>query len=657
MTNIIKTEEEFLTELKKSFLIECDFMLEECEEAFMNLENVGSKQEELNRIFRLVHSMKGSSGSIGFLHFSHFAHAAEELLCILRVKEELCSTEIISLLLEINDRLKSFVATLKLDLTAEPNCVDLVERINKFVSLNHLPDQNGNISNIGTNISGNKDEGFYVFEENMPKNTTAEKVVNNSEELLFNSMQKQEKNSENLSILSKCADENTDVEQKNIIHDNVNYEIKNNNLMKAMSEKEQNQSKSAIVKLSADRIDSVLDLVGELVVVKSQLICNEILTVNQDQHLSSLLVLLDKIVRELQEKALSMRMTSIRPLFLKVNRAVRDLSLKLNKPVDFTMTGEETEIDRAVFESLGDPLMHLCRNALDHGIENKEDRLAKGKNEIGKINLAAGYQSGRVFIDIEDDGGGIIREKVIKRALLKGLLPNNENHMHMSDAQVYDLLFAPGFSTAEVVSEISGRGVGLDVVKSHIEQVKGNIEITSRPGEGTRFRLWIPLTTAIADAMKVRVNNDVYALPMENICELLQPDFHSITRLSNKNEVIQVRGNFLPLIRLRKWVKNEMNSTESEAIDGTQTVVVVEERGTQVALLVDEVLGQSQIVIKGLGDVFKHVKGIGGGAILGDGKVGLILDLEGLISSAHKDKNHNISYEKKLNPQKLSEAN
>ncbi|BBH52957.1 chemotaxis protein CheA [Fluviispira sanaruensis] len=657
MSNIIKTEEEFLTELKKSFLVECDFMLEECEEAFMNLESAGSKQEELNRIFRLVHSMKGSSGSIGFLHFSHFAHSAEELLCILRVKEELCSTEIISLLLEINDRLKNYVATLKQDLSAEPHCVDLVERINKFVSINHLPEQSESLKNLEKDKSGSQNEGFYVFEENAPKNYAPNIIDNNDEELLFKSMPKEEIYSESLNIKSKCSEGETDFEQKNITTENVNFEIKNNNLMKVTSEKEQGQNKSAIVKLSADRIDSVLDLVGELVVVKSQLICNEILTVNQDQHLSSLLVLLDKIVRELQEKALSMRMTSIRPLFLKVNRAVRDLSLKLNKPVEFTMSGEETEIDRAVFESLGDPLMHLCRNALDHGIEAKEERQVKGKNEIGKINLAAGYQSGRVFIDIEDDGGGIIRDKVIRRALLKGLLPNNDSHMHMNDAQVYDLLFAPGFSTAEVVSEISGRGVGLDVVKSHLEQVKGNIEITSRPGEGTRFRLWIPLTTAIADAMKVRVNNDVYALPMENICELLQPDFHAITRLSNKNEVIQVRGNFLPLIRLRKWVKNEINSIETEAIEGTQTVVVVEERGTQVALLVDEVLGQSQIVIKGLGDVFKHVKGIGGGAILGDGKVGLILDLEGLISSAHKDKSHNISIEKNLNPQKLSEAN
>ncbi|KAB8033742.1 chemotaxis protein CheA [Fluviispira multicolorata] len=636
MANIIKTEEEFLTELKKSFLIECTFMLEECEEAFMNLESVESKQEELNRIFRLVHSMKGSSGSIGFVHFSHFAHAAEELLCILRVKEELCSTEIISLLLAINDRLKNYVLALKQDLNAEPNCIDLVEKINSFVLVNHLPEDS-----TVQNKSESANLGFGFFDENLPKKDVQKKQDDQSE------MNFDEKFS---TYETKVKSEETNSQTQNL-----NYEIKNNIIAKVNNDNPQTQNKSAIVKLSADRIDSVLDLVGELVVVKSQLICNEILCINQDQHLSSLLVLLDKIVRELQEKALSMRMTSIRPLFLKVNRAVRDLSIKLSKPVEFTMSGEETEIDRAVFESLGDPLMHLCRNALDHGIESPNERVLKGKIEVGKINLAAGYQSGRVFIDIEDDGGGIIREKIIKRALQKSLIPNNDSHNQMSDAQVYDLLFAPGFSTAEIVSEISGRGVGLDVVKSHIEQVKGNIEIKSKPGEGTRFRLWIPLTTAIADAMKVRVHNDVYALPMENICELLQPDIQSITRLSNKNEVIQVRGNFLPLIRLRKWVKGEVLSTELEVIEGTQTVVVVEERGNQVALLVDEVLGQSQVVIKGLGDVFKHVQGIGGGAILGDGKVGLILDLEGLIASAHKGQN--IHNEHNIIPQAHSEIN
>jgi two-component system chemotaxis sensor kinase CheA len=387
---------------------------------------------------------------------------------------------------------------------------------------------------------------------------------------------------------------------------------------------------ASVVKIDAERVDSVLNLVGELVVLKSQLI-NRAESYSNDQSFVQLVGLVDKAVRELQDRTLSMRLTPLKSLFLKTQRVIRDLAVKLDKPVDFVMEGEETEIDRSMVEALSDPLLHLARNALDHGIENAERRSSSGKAAKGSIHLKAGYQGGRIVIELRDDGGGLNSKKIAAKAVEKGIL-SPQAAESMAETQIHQLIFAAGFSTAEKVTEVSGRGVGMDVVRTQVEKLKGHIDLESTEGRGTTIRISLPLTTSILDGMVISVGKQTFILPMECIIELANLKVSSLVPLFGERDglVWHHRGKVFPVVDLRERFGNLTRSDDCR-------VALIDTGTRPVALLVDGLLGQSQVVLKPLDESVRTCKGLSGAAILGDGRVALVIDPVGLSSAGSSD--------------------
>jgi two-component system chemotaxis sensor kinase CheA len=325
-----------------------------------------------------------------------------------------------------------------------------------------------------------------------------------------------------------------------------------------------------------------------------------------------------------------MRMIPIGQLFQKTSRQVRDLSRKAGKQVDLELSGEETELDRNIVEDLADPLMHMVRNAVDHGIEPPAQREKAGKSATAHVTLRAGHQAGQIIIEVSDDGRGLDRDKILKKAREQGLVSADAA---LPDGEIFNLIFQPGFSTAEKVTDVSGRGVGMDVVRRQIQKLRGRIDILSKRGEGTTFILKLPLTLAIIDGLVVGVGNQRYVVPIFAIREMLKPAEDAISTIRGREEMAMVRGALLPVVRLyqRFHVQPRFeNPWES-------LLIVSESGGRQFCLMVDELIGKQEVVIKSLGEGLRNIAGVAGGAILGDGRVGLILDLEGLFSAHRGD--------------------
>lgn len=378
------------------------------------------------------------------------------------------------------------------------------------------------------------------------------------------------------------------------------------------------------VKVETLKLDGLIDLVGELVIAQSLIVSNEAINGLKEQKVSKDLAQVSRITSELQRNAMSLRMVQISQTFQKMNRLVRDLAHKFEKDVKFETVGGDTEIDRNMVESIFDPLIHLVRNSLDHGLEPPEERRAKGKPPQGLLRLKAYHQGGNVVIELTDDGRGLDRERVLRKALEQGLINPGES---VGEAAIHALVFAPGFSTAEKVSDISGRGVGMDVVKTSIEKLRGKVDFASQPDRGSTMTIRLPLTLAIIDGMIVRVGEHRYILPTISIIESFRPALEDYFTVKNQGEMIKVREHLMPLMRLDRIVGAQgALANPDEAL-----VVVVENEGEPRCLLVDEVLGKQEVVIKSLGERLKYVRALAGGTILGDGRVGLILDVGGLF--------------------------
>jgi two-component system chemotaxis sensor kinase CheA len=379
------------------------------------------------------------------------------------------------------------------------------------------------------------------------------------------------------------------------------------------------------VRVDADRLDRLVDLIGELVIAESMVSqSNEVRSQASGGALSRSVAQLDKITRELQEMGMSLRMVPVRPLFHKMARLVRDLSRKLGKAVEFVTSGEEIEIDRAIVNSISDALVHILRNALDHGIEaDPAARVAAGKAAAGRVELRASHREGAIVIEVEDDGRGLDPEAILAKAVEKGIVRTGEG---LSEQEISQLIFLPGFSTAKTVTDLSGRGVGLDVVRTAVEALRGRVELQSRRGRGTVLRLRLPLTLAIIDGMVIRAGRERYVVPTLSITRLVRPEPGQIVRLLDRDEVLSLQDEPIPLFRL-----NRLLDVEGPAEERGGVAVVVEEAAGRAALLADEVLGQQQIVIKSLGMNLEGVPGVSGGVILPDGQVGLILDVSGLL--------------------------
>ena len=382
------------------------------------------------------------------------------------------------------------------------------------------------------------------------------------------------------------------------------------------------------VRVDADRLDRLIETIGELVIAESMVSQSPELQGNLSVKLAKEIDHLDKICRELQEIGMSLRMVPVKPVFQKMARLVRDLSKKQQRKVEFVMTGEDTELDKNVVDKIGDPLVHMVRNAVDHGIESDPAaRVAAGKPEHGRVELRAYHKGGNICIEIEDDGRGLDKDAILAKAVSRGLVREGEK---LSDREIFNLIFEPGFSTAKKVTEISGRGVGMDVVRRGIEELRGTVEINSTPGKGSVFSIKLPLTLAIIEGMVVTVSDEHYIIPTLSVVRLVRPRPEDISYVYDRGEMLSFEGSLLPLFRLHSLFGVEEAKTEpSEAV-----IVVVEDENRRVALLADDLIGQQSIVIKGLGEMVQQAEGVAGGAIMSDGNVALIVDVAGLVRLA-----------------------
>jgi two-component system chemotaxis sensor kinase CheA len=390
-----------------------------------------------------------------------------------------------------------------------------------------------------------------------------------------------------------------------------------------------NGNANAMVRVDTSKLDGLLDLVGEMVIAQSLVAPNLARLSDGDAQFSRNVAQLNRITRDLQRVSISLRMVPVRGLFQKMARVARDISAKQNKKVNFITSGEDTELDRGVVEELNDPLLHMIRNSMDHGIEPAEKRAAAGKSPVGSLHLRAYHQGGSIVVEIEDDGAGLDRDRILAKAVERGLVAPGAK---LSDEEIYSFIFAAGFSTADKVTDLSGRGVGLDVVRRNIEKLRGRVDISSKPGSGTLFKIALPLTLAIIDGLVIGVGEERYILPTLSVRESFRPTAEMISRIQNRAEVVNVRGRLIPLLRL-----HEIFGIQARATDPAQGIIVVVQSGANVrCLLVDALLHKQEVVIKNLNEMMVHKNpAFAGATILGDGRVGLILDVNAL---AHQER-------------------
>ena len=387
---------------------------------------------------------------------------------------------------------------------------------------------------------------------------------------------------------------------------------------------------STVSRISVEKVDTLINLVGELVITQAMLAQNasQLDPVVYEKLLNGM-AQLDRNTRDLQESVMSIRMMPISFVFSRFPRVVRDLAGKLNKQVELKTEGEGTELDKGVIEKLADPLTHLVRNSLDHGVELPDVREAAGKPAKGTITLRAFHQGGNIMVEVIDDGAGLDRSKLIAKARERGMTVADS----ISDQEVFQLIFEAGFSTAKEVTDVSGRGVGMDVVRRNIRQMGGNVEINSNLGRGTRISIRLPLTLAILDGMSIGVGGEVFIVPLTYIIESLQPRLKDVRTIAGQGRVVQVRGEYLPLVALHEVFNVRPRFTEFDQ----GIIVILESEGAKTALFVDALLGQHQVVIKSLETNYRRVQGVSGATIMGDGRVALILDVTSLVAAARNE--------------------
>lgn len=638
--------DDFFAELQQEFLTESSFLLDQYEEGMLALEGGNAAEEVMAQIFRVAHSIKGGAAAVGFTDLSQFAHVAEDLLAHLRVHPDLVSPDCVSLLLESGDVFRSRIKELQAGNPGEWDVSELKSRlVQKLKELEGVGDAPAPAPAPAA------PEAPVPFE--MPAPAPVEEDPCNHE-LLAELMAQMGGGAE----ASPAAAPGASAPAEPVLSVIPTPAPAAAPIPAAKSAAPAKETKDPVkpkasppaggsgnggsIKVDISRVDSVLDAVGEIVVLKNQLVHDDLVRDGEHPRISAIVDQLDKLVRELYDKTLSIRMTPLKTLFLKIQRLVRDVSLQLGKPVNLQLEGEDTEVERTVAEILGDPLVHLVRNAMDHGIEKPEIRQQKGKPATASLTVSARQAGGTVVIEIIDDGGGISREKVLKKAIDKGLIPPGRDPDSLRDEEVFQFIFAPGFSTAEKVSDLSGRGVGLDVVRSNLERVQGKIEITSKPDIGTTFRLNIPLSTAITDGILVTAGASKYILPIHSISEIVRVVPADYTDISGHGRVVNIRDSLIPVIESGrvfgklKHLNLEAGSAESSketlrARRGETMLIIIESLKGKAAFPVDDVLGQAQVVVKPI-QAGAHIPEVAGAAILGDGKTVLILDPQSLVS-------------------------
>lgn len=635
--------QDFFEELQSEFLEESSFLLEQYEEAMLELESGDTADETMSLIFRVAHSIKGGAAAVGFTDLNKFAHVAEDLLAFLRVNPHFIAPDIVSLLLQAGDALKNRINALKKDRGAPWDVSQLHDQlVAKMESLNQ---QAGISSSPAPTVDSAEATEFVTPEEvsSQPEPTatpTAEVPAGEPEDHTNYDLLAELQAEMGIAPEAPPSNSETPAPALAVVESKPETVVTPPPSATAAVEKPKptssnqkapsNQSGGSI-KIDVSRIDSVLDTVGEIVVLKNQLLHDETIQNANSPRLASVVDQIDKLVRDLYDRSLSMRLTPLKSMFVKIQRIVRDVSLQVGKDVELVIQGEDTEVERTVFELLTDPMVHLVRNALDHGIETPAVRKEKGKPTKSKLLVAAKQQGGNVIIDIVDDGAGIDRNKILAKAEQKGLLPAGRSPESYSDDEVFQMIFLPGFSTAEKVTDLSGRGVGLDVVKSNLERARGKLEISSKINHGSTFRLNIPLSTAITDGIIVSILGQNYILPIYSIREIVRITESELTKVAKLGAVVSVRGQLIPVIDYTSVFKSEKSWDFSNQTH--QLMMVLESVHGLAALPVNQVIGQAQVVVKPA-QVGADVPEVSGAAILGNGRTVLILDPQALIAKA-----------------------
>ncbi|MGY3352621.1 chemotaxis protein CheA [Serratia marcescens] len=653
-----------ISDFYQTFFDEADELLADMEQHLLELDPLAPDIEPLNAIFRAAHSIKGGAATFGFSVLQETTHLLENLLDGARRQEMSLSTEIINLFLETKDIMQEQLDAYKtsqqpdaesfeyicqalrqLALEAQqqqgapaaqpavqqpvvkPSAAPAAIEGGMRISLNGLkaseiPLMLEELGNLGEVKDPHQTE--HSLDVTLLTSASEDDIsavlcfVLEPEQISFSTPPQSEP-----AIAEASLPEAVDVPEPAAVANAAPPAAKPAAAAAEAPKARAKASESTSIRVAVEKVDQLINLVGELVITQSMLAqrSGTLDPVNHGDLLNSMSQL-ERNARDLQESVMSIRMMPMEYVFSRYPRLVRDLAGKLNKQVELTLQGSSTELDKSLIERIIDPLTHLVRNSLDHGIEEPATRIAAGKSAVGNLVLSAEHQGGNICIEVIDDGAGLNREKILAKAASQGLAVSDS----MSDEEVGMLIFAPGFSTAEQVTDVSGRGVGMDVVKRNIQEMGGHVEIRSQAGKGTTIRILLPLTLAILDGMSVKVNDEVFILPLNAVMESLQPQAEDLHPLAGGERVLQVRGEYLPLVELYRVF--EVDGAKTDATQGI--VVILQSAGRRYALLVDQLIGQHQVVVKNLESNYRKVPGISAATILGDGSVALIVDVSAL---------------------------
>ncbi len=669
------------------FITEAAEHIESVEAGLLEVENSPGDSEAINLIFRGFHTIKGMAGFLNLTEIGSLAHAAENLLDMGRKGELELTGNNMNVVFDSVDQLKSMMESLQdavngsLTVSSNPELPELIARLKACTQGEEVAQGAESSSTEGAGEATSTENKVEKAAEAEPQTSqVAEQAEQDGEKAVEESAgesepvdsscesaeaveDKDEAEQKPGEVSETAVKKSAEQEPKAAVEQQEQAESRESTASdaggvksdsgpvkkeeksdEAGSGKEQSEGGGAAkgasltkkaatsdekIKVSTQRLDELVNMVGELVIAQSMVIqgVSNNNALSQEHDLFGKINHQGKIVRELQELSMMMRMVPIQGVFQKMARLVRDLSQKSGKKVNFITEGEETELDRIVVDQIADPLVHMIRNSVDHGIEANEDRKQSGKEPIGTVKLRAFHQAGNIVIEIIDDGKGLDKEKILSKAISNGIVSESDN---LSDQDVYKLIFSAGLSTAAKVTDISGRGVGMDVVKKNIESLRGKIDIVSEKGKGTTFTIRLPLTMAIIDGQVVRIGSQRYIIPITSIECCISPEEKDINTVAGRGEMAMVHGSLIPMVRLYSLFGVKPDTE----VPHEASLVVVEEDGKRGSLMVDELLGQHQVVIKSLGGGLSNVAGISGGAIMGDGKVSLIIDVPSLLETA-----------------------
>lgn len=665
-----------ISDFYQTFFDEADELLADMEQHLLLLDPQTPDIEQLNAIFRAAHSIKGGAATFGFSVLQETTHLLENLLDGARRAEMSLSTDIINLFLETKDIMQEQLDAYKSSQDPDAESFEYIcaalrqlaleaqqQQATAAVDLHVVPDSmavNSPVAAVSTadsggglriRLSGLKETEIPLMLEelgNLGEVHNAVQTLDSVEATLETTLSEDDISAvlcfviepEQISFGQSVANDVEPAVVASVAPPAAPAEaapVRTAPVLTAVPDsaapakaRAPKAAESTSIRVAVEKVDQLINLVGELVITQSMLAQrSDLLDPVAHSDLLNSMGQLERNARDLQESVMSIRMMPMEYVFSRFPRLVRDLASKLNKQIELTLLGSSTELDKSLIERIIDPLTHLVRNSLDHGVESPDVRIANGKDATGNLTLSAEHQGGNICIEVVDDGAGLNREKILAKAASQGM----NVHDNMSDEEVGMLIFAPGFSTAEKVTDVSGRGVGMDVVKRNIQEMGGHVEIHSQQGKGTTIRILLPLTLAILDGMSVKVGEEVFILPLNAVMESLQPLAEDLHPLAGGERVLQVRGEYLPLVELYNVF--DVIDAKTEATQGI--VVILQSAGRRYALLVDQLIGQHQVVVKNLESNYRKVPGISAATILGDGSVALIVDVSAL-QALNRDK-------------------